>query len=105
MHRKAFSLLELLAVVVILGVIASLAIPRFSNCCSDSRRKTCYMNKGDLEVQVQIWRRNQGSFPAANLSDIGSDPSYFPAGLPTCPVDGSSYQIDSVTHTVVGHVH
>jgi len=42
-------------------------------------------NKGDIELQVKLWKRNKSSYPAANLSDIGADVSYFPGSLPVCP--------------------
>ena len=42
---------------------------------------------------------------AGNLSDIGANSSYFPDGLPICPVDGSSYSIDTTTLRVNGHTH
>ena len=103
--RKAYSLLEALMVAVILGIISMVVISRFSGPNEDARRNACYMNKGNIDVQVQVWRREKGSWPATDLSDIGSDPKYFPEGLPTCPIDGSTYTLDPVTHKVVGHSH
>ena len=37
--------------------------------------------------------------------DIGTVDDYFPDGLPTCPVDGTSYTLDATTHFLVGHDH
>ena len=37
--------------------------------------------------------------------DIGANIEYFPEGLPSCPVDGSSYTFDSATETITGHNH
>jgi hypothetical protein len=39
------------------------------------------------------------------LSNIGADTSYFPVGLPNCPVDGTSYTISTTTGRVTGHTH
>jgi hypothetical protein len=94
-----------LAVAVLIGILAAVILTRVTANSAASRKNTCYVNKGEIEVQVQLWYRNKNAWPAANLSDIGADTAYFPSGLPTCPVDGSAYTIDSTTHKVSGHTH
>ena len=34
--------------------------------------------EGEIELQVKLWRRNNGTYPAANLSNIGANTTYFP---------------------------
>ncbi len=94
-----------MAVVAILGILAALVVPRLARPQDDAKRSACYANKGDIELQVRLWRRNNGSYPAADLSDVGADTSYFPSGLPVCPVDGAAYTIDTTTGRVMGHTH
>ena len=65
----------------------------------------CYANQGDIELQVKLWKRMNGTYPAANLSDIGANTSYFPSPVPVCPVDGTSYTINTTTGLVIGHTH
>lgn len=103
--RRAMTLLEILFVVTILGILAAIVVPRFSNHSLDAKKTTCATRKGDIEVQCQLWLRQKNAVPAANLSDIGANTSYFPDGLPTCPVDGSSYSINTTTVRVNGHAH
>src|SRR4051812_29298999 len=95
--RSAFSLMEMLAAAAILGILAAVIVPRLVNHQDSAKKSACYANKGDIELQAKLWRRNRGTYPAANLSDIGPDTSYFPGGLPTCPVDGTSYTFDTTT--------
>lgn len=104
-RRRGFSLLELLAVALILGLLATAAISHYGQSVADARKNACYVIKGEIGVQVERWRRRKGAYPAANLSDIGADPEYFPDGLPVDPVDGSPYTIDPATGEVVGHAH
>ena len=99
------SLIEMLAVIAVLGVVAVIVIPRFATQSDQAKGKACEVQKGNIEIQAQLWFRNKGAWPAADLSDIGADVSYFPEGLPTCPTDGSSYGFDATTQRVPGHDH
>lgn len=103
--NPAFSLLEMLLVVTIVGVLAGIVLSRISTSTLDAKKKACYINKGMIEVSTQVWYRNKGTWPATNLSDIKVDTNYFPSSLSTCPYDGTSYTLDATTHQVVGHTH
>lgn len=108
--QLAFSLLELLAVVTLLGLLAALILPRVTMNKATTNTNACDVNQGHIEVQVQRWKRQHGSWPANDLSDMlpSSSPpqyEYFPDGLPVCPVDGTAYTLDLNTHHVTGHNH
>lgn len=103
--RSGLSLLELMAAVVILGVLAALALPRTNSALEEGRRASCFVNCAEIELQVMRWRRAEGSWPSTTLTDIGIDTEYFPEGVPTCPVDGSAYIIDGTTGRVLSHTH
>jgi prepilin-type N-terminal cleavage/methylation domain-containing protein len=101
-----FSLLELVAVVTLLGVIAAVVMIRVTGVDKNQVKKTaCDSTRGEIDLQVRLWLRTKGAWPAANLSDIGADTNFFPRGVPRCPVDGSDYTLDTTTHTVTGHSH
>lgn len=104
-RRHGLSLLELLASLTIMGVLAAVLIPRISVGTSATKSGSCRVNREVIEVQSALWHRSHGSWPTSNLSNVGADRAYFPEGLPTCPVDQSNYQIDSATGKVIGHNH
>ncbi len=103
--RHGFSIIELLAVLTILGILAAALVPRANNHVNEAERRACHVHQGEIELQSQLWRRNNGGFPSANLSDIGANPTYFPEGVPVCPIDGTAYTIDTTTGLVIGHTH
>ncbi len=103
--RPAFSFVEMIAVIAILGLVAAVIVPRVAGRNETADIAACHVFKGDIEIQAELWNHNTGSWPAANLAAIGADIAYFPEGLPTCPVDGTVYTIDATTGRVVGHSH
>jgi prepilin-type N-terminal cleavage/methylation domain-containing protein len=103
--RRGVSLLELTMAVMLLAIIAWVALPRIVGNSLDTKKNTCYINVRNLEVQAELWYRNNGTWPAADLSDMGVDSAYVPDGLPSCPVDGTAYTLDGTTHRVTGHDH
>lgn len=101
---RGFSLMELMAVLALLGVVAMTILPRVAGDNAACEAAACHAHQGDIEIQSELWLHNTGSWPAANLADIEANTAYFPEGLPTCPVDGTAYTIDSAGR-VVGHDH
>jgi prepilin-type N-terminal cleavage/methylation domain-containing protein len=103
LNRAAFSLLELLAVVTILGIIAALILPRVVISTDKTKEATCLHCRGEINAAVEQYYIHTGNWPANDLSDIAADIDYFPDGIPACPISGHSYRIDPTTRRVVGH--
>ena len=100
-RRRGFSLLELLAVVTILGVIAAIVVPRISSSKASAQSEVNKQNIAEINSAVERWYFEKGSYPADNLSDIAADASFFPEGIPKNPVDNKPYKLDSTTHRVI----
>ena len=98
--RSGFSLMELLAVVTILGIIAAIIVPRVTVSSDTAKAKVNSHNKATINAAVERWYIEKGTWPANNLSNIGADVNYFPDGLPTNPVNNSAYTLNAVTHRV-----
>src|ERR1043165_9204561 len=97
---SGFSLMELLAVVTILGIIAALIVPRVAVSSDTAKQKVMAHHKSTINSAVERWYVEKGAWPAANLSDIGADVNYFPDGIPTNPTNGTAYSLNAVTHRV-----
>ena len=99
--RRGFSLLELLAVVTILGIIAVVVIPRITMSATTARQNADLQNRAEINSAVERWFFTNGTWPANDLSDIGADANYFPEGIPTNPVTPATpYTLDATTHRV-----
>ncbi len=99
-RRNAFSLLELLAVVVILGIIALVVIPRINFSAATARENACFQNKAEINAAVERYYFDNGVLPTLVQLD---DPAYFPDGLPDCPELAGPYTLDGGTGRVSGH--
>jgi general secretion pathway protein G len=99
-RQSAFSLMELLAVVTILGIIAAIIVPRVAVSSDTAKAKVNLHNKATINSATERWYVEKGAWPATNLSDIKADTNYFPSGLPTNPVDASAYTLNVTTHRV-----
>lgn len=99
-RRSGFSLLELLAVVTILGVIAAVVVPRISTSKASAQTAVSQQNIAEINSAVERWYFEKGAWPKADLSDIGGDMNYFPSGIPTNPIDNSKYTLDTTSNRV-----
>lgn len=97
---SGFSLLELLAVVTILGIIAAIIIPRVTISSDTAKQRVRDHHKATINAAVERYYIDTNGWPAADLSDIGADINYFPDGIPANPVDNSAYSLNTTTHRV-----
>jgi general secretion pathway protein G len=97
----AFTLVEMLIVVLILGALAAIAIPRITNASKSAKDSACKTNVDLMNRQIELYNFSTGSWPQ-QLTDVTGDTDYFPDGPPECPV-GWDYEMDNDTHRVIGH--
>lgn len=88
--RQAFTLVELMITVLILGVLTAIAIPRITVGAKTAKVNACKSNVDMINSQIELYYANTGSLPN-NLKKVTDDPNYFPDGEPICPVTGVEY--------------
>jgi general secretion pathway protein G len=72
--RKAFTLVEILIVVVILGILAAIVIPQFTNATEDAQGGNIKAQLQSLQNQIELFRaRHNGSHPFGGTNGIGAD--------------------------------
>ena len=53
--RRAFSLVELVIVVVIMGIIAAIAVPRMSNSAENAAKNAVIGNQAALQTAIDLY--------------------------------------------------
>jgi len=101
--RKGLTLIELLIVVIILGALAAIAIPRITTSATTAKQNACTTNVDTLNTSIEMYKMDTGAYPAA-LTNITSDANYFPDGAPSCPF-GTAYVYSGTTNRVAVHTH
>jgi len=62
--RRGFTLIEILIVVVILGILAAIVIPQFSNASQTARESALQQDLFRLRQQIEIYRnQHEGNYP------------------------------------------
>ena len=103
--RQAFTLIELMIVVLILGVLAAIAIPRINGSAFKAGVNACRKNVDTINPQIELYHSRTGSWPA-DLGEVIKDPNYFPDGPPVCPFNKPYILITTNgKYRVPEHVH
>jgi len=90
-YKRGVTLIELLIVVLILGALAAIAIPRLSQSAHTAKKNVCATNLDIINSQIELYAAdNDGTYPA-NLEVITNSTTYFPDGPPLCPVTDANY--------------
>lgn len=86
--RNAFTLVEILIVVIILGILASIVIPQFSNATSTARQNTLKDELRYLRTQIVVY----------NAQHLDVSPGY-PGGVPTATPTSADFLSQMTQYT------
>ena len=66
MKHKGFTLIELMIVVAIIGILASIAIPAYQDYTIRAQVVESFSITGELKLSIQDFYKDRGRFPANN---------------------------------------
>ena len=75
-HKKGFTLLELMIVIVILGILATVVMPRIMDRPEQARRVKAVAEISQIESALHLFKADTGRFPtsAEGLNVLLKDP-------------------------------
>jgi prepilin-type N-terminal cleavage/methylation domain-containing protein len=92
MGRRAFTLVELLVVIVMLGILAAIAVPRFSGATDDARSASTQSTLAGVRSAIATFRMNaviNGNDPFPTLQTL-TDGTVVKFDIPANPYTGVS---------------
>lgn len=104
-QRNGFTLVEIMIVVLIIGVLTSIAVPNWVNARTTSRKSACIANLKRMGTAKEQWAMDNKKTDGAATAMTDLAPVYIKS-VPTCP-GGGTYTTGVVganpTCTETGH--
>ncbi|MEK6674333.1 MAG: prepilin-type N-terminal cleavage/methylation domain-containing protein [Planctomycetota bacterium] len=75
--RTAFSLVELVLVVAILGIIAAIAIPRMTNAVSTASAEALHATLNNVRKAIDVYYAEHNLYPGYDPATTSPDGTYF----------------------------
>ena len=103
---KGITQVELFVVVMVLGALAAIAVPRIVGAAATAKANACKTNIDTINSQIELYYANNQAWPN-NLKEVTIDTDYFPDGEPVCPITGAEYPNALVNNRVndIAHQH
>ncbi len=92
-RRQGFTLIELMIVVAVIGILASIAYPSYQDYIRKARRIDAQSVMLDIQLQQEKYRVNHVSY--GSLTDLGS----FPSDYYTFAISGNTASAYTITAT------
>jgi prepilin-type N-terminal cleavage/methylation domain-containing protein len=99
-NQKGFTLIELVIIIVVLGILAAVAIPKYQDITAQAKEASCRASLGALRSGITIWYANKAvttgtaAWPA--LTALATVDSVMAQALPRNPYQLSTNAPDSI---------
>jgi prepilin-type N-terminal cleavage/methylation domain-containing protein len=106
LKRRAFTLVEIMIVVLIIGILLAIAVPNFMTARDSSRTQACISNLEEISAAKEQYAMDARLTDSATPTSGNLAPAYIKT-IPTCPANGV-YTIGAIstnpTCNISGHV-
>ncbi|MCK4546589.1 MAG: prepilin-type N-terminal cleavage/methylation domain-containing protein [Candidatus Eisenbacteria sp.] len=100
--NRGFTLIELVMIIVVIGILAAVAVPKYASISTDAERATCHGKQGAIHAAIAIYYASHRELADSLMTDM------FASGvIPTCPGSGTMVYTPAgdSTYTLTCTVH
>ena len=98
-RKAAFTLVEIMIVVAIIGLLAAIAIPNFIKARATAQQNACINNLRQIDAAINEWALETGQSNGNPVSNISTVSAYIKlnssSSVPSCPANGT-YSVGKV---------
>jgi len=103
-NQLGFTLVEVLIVLIIIGVLVALALPRYFSARTDAESNVCRGNQRTIKSQLEGYRLQTGAYPASQVAftSFTNSEAWFAQPGPRCPTGSNTYtySVGSNTYSI-----
>lgn len=97
--QKGFATLEVILMVMVIGILASIAVPRFTAVTTAANTAKIQSDLSTIDAAIEVYYMEHGEYPSA-ANDITALDDYIRGASDLKPPKGDAYVIDENTpHT------
>jgi prepilin-type N-terminal cleavage/methylation domain-containing protein len=93
LHRAAFTLVEIMIVVAIIGMLAAIAIPNFVKARNTAQANACINNMRQIDSAIQQWALEKGKRDSDPVIEAEVQEYIKGNVMPTCPAGNAAYTV------------
>ncbi len=105
MLRRAFTLVEIMIVILIIGLLLSIAVPQWMSARNRSQGNSCLANLKRIDNAKEQWAMEYHQPQGASVQQTDLNPDYIKgASFPNCP-SGGTYTLNVVGTPALCSIH
>ncbi len=102
MNQRGFATLEVILMVMVIGILASIAVPRFTNVTTAANTAKIQSDLATIDTAIAIYQMEKGNYPASvsNLSDYLQDIDNIKPPTGKAYINGTATNISATSYEI-----
>ena len=104
MNQKGFATLEVILMIVVIGILATVAVPRFTDMTTKANTAKIQSDLATLDNAIAIYYMDKGSYPSSIKDDLKNyikDVENLKPPTGKAYVNGTAKDIEATSYTLV----